>query len=131
MKQSHDAIQLAANHVIETFGRFDRDEYFACFDPEAIVTFYYQTTPLTVPEYQGLWREWESSGFRVLRCVSSNPVIMRIAEDVALFIHDVHTDVVDQSIPKTLHERESIVFRRRHDRWLVVHEHLSRPENPS
>jgi hypothetical protein len=35
-------VRAAANHLIERFGAFDRDAYFACFAPEA--TFVFHTT---------------------------------------------------------------------------------------
>jgi ketosteroid isomerase-like protein len=123
-----DDIRVAAQRVIDAFGRFDQETYFGCFDPDAIVSFYYEPKVLTLVEYRAIWRDWEQSGFRVLTCESSNQLIVEVADNVGLLVHDVRTEVVERGENKTLNERESILLRKRDRDWLVIHEHLSRPE---
>jgi len=61
----------------------------------------------------------------VTACESSAVRIQRVG-DVAVFIHDVRTEVSTRAGAQTSLERETIVFARQEDgRWLAVHEHLS------
>ncbi len=48
-----------------------------------------------------------------------------LGPDAAVFAHDVTTVVEVGGEREELHERESIVFVRRDEVWMAVHEHLS------
>jgi ketosteroid isomerase-like protein len=125
--QDREAVRAAADYLIERFGAFDRDAYFACFAPEA--TFMFHTTDRLLgscAEYQDEWSAWIDSGFSVLACTSHDQRIDFPTDDVAVFTHRVLTTVRDASGDQDLVERESIVFRREpNGTWLGVHEHLS------
>ena len=70
-------------------------------------------------EYEAEWASWEADGFRVKACASSNQRVDAIGDGVAVFTHDVHTQVFDGSSDQELDERETIVMRREPDgRWL-------------
>lgn len=51
--------------------------------------------------------------------------------DVAIFSHDVTTDVRTRAGDETVRERETSVFRRAGGRWPAVHEHLSPQPDPA
>jgi SnoaL-like domain len=77
-------------------------------------------------EYETEWADWERSGFQVLGCESSDGRTDRVAPGVVVFTHRVRTRLRDADGEHELHERETIVLRRRPDgRWVGVHEHLS------
>jgi ketosteroid isomerase-like protein len=122
-----EQVRAAANHLIERFGAFDRDAYFACFAPEA--TFLFHTTNRLLgscAEYQEEWSSWLEIGFSVLGCTSHEQRIDMVTDDVAVFTHRVLTTVRDVDGDAELVERETIVFRREPSgHWLGVHEHLS------
>ena len=64
-------------------------------------------------------------GFEVLSCTSSNAFVS-LQGDVAIFIHDVATELRMQGEQHFSQERETIVFRRQQQGlWLACHEHLS------
>lgn len=48
-----------------------------------------------------------------------------LTPDVAVFTHEVATDVSLGGERGVSRERETIVFRRDGDGWIAVHEHLS------
>jgi ketosteroid isomerase-like protein len=61
----------------------------------------------------------------VLSCTSSNAFVS-LQGDVAVFIHDVATELRMQGEQLFSQERETIVFRKQEQgRWLACHEHLS------
>jgi ketosteroid isomerase-like protein len=73
-----------------------------------------------------VWDGWETDGFHVLSCRSSDQHVEVLGDDTAVFTHRVHTAVRTGEVEETLDERETIVFRREtNGRWLAVHEHLS------
>lgn len=121
------AVKAAAAHIVERFGAFDRDTYFACFAPEA--TFLFHTTDRLLgsrSEYENEWAGWVASGFQVVSCSSAEGRVDLVSADVAVFTHEVLTTVRDSDGEHELTERETIVFHRdQTDRWLGVHEHLS------
>lgn len=122
-----EQVLSAAQDLVEAFGRHRRDEYFACFTPDA--TFIFHTTPRVLGSRAALeaeWDRWErEDGFRVLECASRDQSV-QMAGDVAIFTHGVSTRVRNQGEELTSNERETIVFRRDPDsRWLAIHEHLS------
>lgn len=117
-------IGVAADRLVEAFGRHDRDAYFACFAPDA--TFLFHTTPGLLGSraaYEALWRTWESDGFRVLGCTTADRRIDLVTADIAILTHDVRTRIA--GVDGEQHERETIVFRKDGNGWLAVHEHLS------
>ncbi|MEU4088775.1 YybH family protein [Streptomyces aureus] len=120
-------IRTAADALVAAFAEGRLDDYFGAFAPDA--TFVFHTTPQrlgSTAEYRALWQRWvEEDGFRVLGCVSSEPLVQPFG-DTAVFSHDVQTRVATHSGEETLLERETIVFARSEDgAWLAVHEHLS------
>ena len=122
-----DHVRAAATHLIESFGAFRADAYFACFAPEA--TFLFHTTDRLLgsrAEYEQEWASWVDSGFEVMSCATHDQRIDLLTADVAVFTHRVLTTVADADGVHDLVERESIVFRREPSgEWLAVHEHLS------
>lgn len=87
---------------------------------------------LTRDAYQALWDSWRrEEGFEVLSCISSNAFVS-LQGDVAVFVHDVTTELRMQGEQFFSQERETIVFKRQGSRtqeqqglWLACHEHLS------
>jgi ketosteroid isomerase-like protein len=122
-----DTVAAAAARLVAAFGAGRVDDYFDCFAADASFVFYTTRERLeSRAAYRSLWFRWESEdGFRVLGCESSNPLITRVGDDVAVFVHDVATVVATNAGEETLAERETIVFARRDGAWLAVHEHLS------
>jgi ketosteroid isomerase-like protein len=123
---STDEVLAAARDLVAAFGRHDTAAYFEAFAPDATFIFYTTAARLASrAEYEQLWRQWESEdGFRVLSCGSARQLVQDLG-DVGVFSHDVTTVIRTQAGEETLRERETIVFRRRDDRWVAVHEHLS------
>lgn len=123
---SADDVRAAAASVVAAFSRHDTEAYFAGFAPEA--TFIFHSTPEVLDSrdaYRSLWSTWESEGFHVLDCVSSNGEVRMLGEDVGVFFHDVATSIDMAGERLESRERETIVFQRVGDAWLAVHEHLS------
>lgn len=125
-----DAAMQAATDLVAAFGAHDTRRYFAGFAPDA--TFLFHNVPGLVQSraaYEGLWQDWEKDGFHVLACRSLNPRLDLIADNVAVFTHDVATQLAGES--EEQHEQETIVLRRGPDgHWLGVHEHLSADSRP-
>jgi ketosteroid isomerase-like protein len=117
----------AAGALVDDFGAGRVEDYFARLAPDA--TFVFHTAPARLESrdaYRALWDTWVADdGFRVVSCASSGGLVQMLADDVAVFSHDVATTVGTNAGEESLHERETIVFARRDSRWLVVHEHLS------
>jgi ketosteroid isomerase-like protein len=120
-------VLAAAAALVDAFGSGRVQEYFACFAPEATFVFHSEPARLgSREEYRTLWEGWErEDGFRVLECTSSGASVLVVAPDVAVFTHDVDTQVSTNAGSDRMAERETIVFARRDGRWLAVHEHLS------
>ena len=98
----------------------------AAFSPDATFVFHNHPTRLgSRAEYEQVWADWEREGFRVQGCRSTDQHVQLLTNDVAVFTHDVETDVSFGGEPETSRERETIVFRRGEGGWLAVHEHLS------
>lgn len=122
-----DEVLAAARHLVEAFGDHRRDDYFACFAPEA--TFIFHTTPAVLRSRAAFEAEWDrwvaEDGFRVLSCRSEDQDV-QLAGDVAIFTHRVATRASIGGEESDSDERETIVFRRDGTgRWLAIHEHLS------
>lgn len=120
-------VLAAADAVVRAFAGGDSAAYFACFAPEA--TFVFHTTPQRLGSraaYEALWEQWVTEdGFRVVACASSNQHVQILGADSAVFVHDVATVLELGGAREELSERETIVFERRDEVWMAVHEHLS------
>ena len=130
---THEVLQAAVN-LVTAFARNDRAAYFGAFTADASFVFYTLPQPLLSRDaYQALWDSWRADeGFEVLSCTSSNPSVSLQGEDVAIFIHDVATELRMNGEQFFSQERETIVFKRQGLRtqqkqglWLACHEHLS------
>lgn len=128
-----DEVLNAAADLVSAFARNDRDAYFGAFSVDASFVFYTLPQPLLSREaYQVLWDSWRrDEGFEVLSCTSSNAFVS-LQGDVALFVHDVATELRMNGEQFLSQERETIVFKRQglgtqeqQGRWLACHEHLS------
>jgi ketosteroid isomerase-like protein len=118
----------AADRIVDDFGHHRSAAYFAGFAPEATFLFHNVDHRLeSRAEYQELWAEWESEGFRVRACRSSNRRVQLLGS-IAVFSHDVETESEVAGAAETAHERETIVLALTDGIWLGVHEHLSKRE---
>jgi len=123
-----DQVLKAAAELVAAFAANDREAYFGAFSADASFVFYTLEQPLLSRDaYQALWDSWRSEdGFEVLSCASSNAFVS-LQGDVAIFIHDVTTELRMQGELLFSQERETIVFRKQQEQgpWLACHEHLS------
>ncbi|MEU6199774.1 nuclear transport factor 2 family protein [Streptomyces sp. NPDC047061] len=127
MRDDREQVLQAADALVAAFATGQLDAYFESFTPDA--TFVFHTTERrveSVAEYRRLWAGWVAeTGFKVLDCRSSDRKV-QLWDGTAVFTHTVETQISTLGGTETLHERETIVFRRGADRrWLAVHEHLS------
>ena len=128
----HDQVLKAAADLVAAFARNDREAYFGAFSVDASFVFYTLEQPLLSRDaYQAMWDSWRAEdGFEVVSCTSSNAFVS-LQGDVAIFIHDVATELRMQGEQHFSQERETIVFRRQTSSleqqglWLACHEHLS------
>ncbi|ROM53433.1 DUF4440 domain-containing protein [Pseudomonas poae] len=129
---TQDVLKAAAD-LVSAFARNDRAAYFDAFTADATFVFYTLPEPLLSRDaYLALWDSWRrEAGFEVLSCTSSN-VSVSLQGDVAIFIHDVATELRMNGEQFNSQERETIVFKRQGLRaeqkeglWLACHEHLS------
>lgn len=129
---AQDVLKAAAD-LVSAFARNDRAAYFGAFTADASFVFYTLPQPLLSRDaYQALWDSWrQDEGFEVLSCSSSNAVVS-LQGDVAIFIHDVATELRMNGEQFFSQERETIVFKRQgtseqqeQGLWLACHEHLS------
>jgi ketosteroid isomerase-like protein len=132
MSAQAEVIKAAAD-LVSAFARNDRAAYFGAFSADASFVFYTLPQPLLSRDaYQVLWDSWRrDEGFEVLSCTSSNAFVS-LHGDVAVFVHDVATELRMNGEQCFSQERETIVFKRQGDRtqqkeglWLACHEHLS------
>ena len=132
MSQRDEVLRAAAD-LVSAFARNDREAYFGAFSADASFVFYTRAQPLLSRDaYQALWDSWRlEEGFEVLSCISSNAFVS-LQGDVAVFVHDVATELRMQGEQFFSQERETIVFKRQGSRtqeqqglWLACHEHLS------
>ncbi len=115
----------AAAELVDAFAHNDTPRYFGCFSEDATFVFHTLAQPLlSRAAYQTVWQQWQTEGFAVLDCRSSNGHVSLHGE-VAIFIHDVTTHLRVAGEDQHLNERETIVFRHQDGRWLACHEHLS------
>lgn len=126
-KQQEQQVLEAAAALVKAFASNDRAAYFGAFTPEASFIFYNFAERLPNRDaYQQVWDRWRAEdGFEVLECVSSNATVS-VHGEVAVFIHDVATELRIQGERISSHERETIVFTQQQaGHWLASHEHLS------
>lgn len=128
---THDVFE-AAQRIVDAFARFDRSAYFSAFDEGASFIFY--NSDVTFSDraaYERAWDEWVADGWQVLRCRSVGANVKLLANDTAIFTHEVFTTLGPVDEPTDLRERETIVFSKRDLGWTGVHEHLSPyPQQP-
>lgn len=136
MSEREHVLKAAAD-LVAAFARNDREAYFGAFSTDASFVFHTLAQPLLSRDaYQVLWDSWRSEdGFEVLSCTSSNAFVS-LQGDVAVFIHDVATELRMQGEQHFSQERETIVFKKvvveqpgsraeQQGLWLACHEHLS------
>ena len=121
------AVLSAADALIDAFFRHDTATYFEAFAPNATFIFYNVGGRLeSRADYQALWTRWErEDGFRVLGGKSGNRSIS-LHGRIAVFSHDVVTQLEVGGERVVNRERETIVFEQAASgAWLAIHEHLS------
>lgn len=128
-----DEVLGAAADLVSAFARNDREAYFGAFSADASFVFYTLPQPLLNRDaYQAVWDSWRrDEGFEVLSCTSSNAFVS-LHGDMAVFVHDVATELRMHGEQLFSQERETIVFKRQASSaqeqqglWLACHEHLS------
>ena len=127
---TRDEVLAAAAAIVDAFAATDGERYFATFAPDA--TFIFHTEPQRLPDraaYERLWADWVESGWRVVSCTSSDPLVQTFPGG-AVFTHTVDTTADTGEATESYRERESIVFRvdasaDSATRLVAVHEHLS------
>jgi len=122
---SEQEVLDAASAIVDAFAATDRDRYFAAFAPDA--TFVFHTEPDRLGDraaYERLWDSWTATGWRVVSCTSSEPLV-QVLPGAAIFTHTVDTTVETADGRDGYRERESIVFRADDAGLVAVHEHLS------
>jgi ketosteroid isomerase-like protein len=122
-----DDVKKAAGELVGHFGASRVSEYFQCFSQSADFIFYTHTERLKSRKaYEDLWKTWETEmNFKILSCTSSDQDIKLVGNDVAIFTHNVSTDVSTNAGVETVSERETIVFELKNGAWIAIHEHLS------
>ncbi len=120
-------VRAAAEALVGDFGAGRVEAYFSRLAADATFLFHTSPEPLGSRDaYRALWDSWVADdGFRVLSCASADRVVQVLSDDVAVLSHCVLTRIATHAGEEELQERESIVFARRDEGWLVVHEHLS------
>lgn len=126
MSASND-VKKAAADLVGHFGASRVSEYFQCFSESADFIFYSHTERLQSRKaYEDLWKTWEAEmNFKILSCTSSDQNIRMVSDVVAIFTHNVSTDVSTNDGVDTVSERETIVFESIDGSWIAIHEHLS------
>ena len=116
----------AAQRLVAAFATTNTDAYFAAFTEDASFVFHTLSQPLlNRAAYEKVWGQWLAGGFEVLECTSSNQFVS-LQGEMAIFVHDVRTQLRIAGEESTSYERETIVFREvEAGRWLACHEHLS------
>ena len=122
-----DQVLEAAAKIVAAFGSHDKQTYFSLFSPDATFIFHSSNSRLNSrAEYESEWQAWELTGFIIHSCSSSDPKVTLHGDGkVAIFSHNVRTDLTVGSERVQSRERESIVFEFTDGKWIAVHEHLS------
>ena len=131
LEPTRDEVLAAAAAIVDAFAATDGERYFATFAPEA--TFIFHTEPERLADraaYERLWADWVESGWRIVSCTSSDPLVQTFPGG-AVFTHTVDTTADTGEATESYRERESIIFRvdasadSAASRLVAVHEHLS------
>ena len=122
-----DDVKKTAADLVGHFGSARVKEYFDCFSHSADFIFYTHTERLKSRKaYEDLWKTWEAEmNFKVLSCTSTNQDVKLVGNNVAIFTHNVLTEISTDDGVDTVAERETIVFELVDVKWLAIHEHLS------
>jgi len=122
-----DDVKKTAADLVGHFASARVKEYFACFSESADFIFYTHTERLKSRKaYEDLWATWEvEMNFKVLACRSTDQDVKLVGDDVAIFTHNVSTDISTNDGVDTVAERETIVFELADGKWIAIHEHLS------
>ena len=122
-----DDVKKTAADLVGHFGSSRVSDYFACFSESADFIFYTHTERLKSRKaYEDLWKTWEAEmNFKVLSCTSTNQDVRLVGDNVAIFTHNVSTEVSTNDGVDTVLERETIVFELINGSWIAIHEHLS------
>jgi ketosteroid isomerase-like protein len=126
-------VLAAASHLLGVFGENRVEDYFACFTTDATFIFHGLDHRLaSIAEYRAAWTGWvRDLHLRILGASSQQQTVDFIAPGVALFTHSVQVKASTKNGIEQRRERETVVFvRQPDDRWLGVHEHLSKDPNP-
>jgi len=120
-------VKKAAAELVAHFGSGCVNQYFACFSESADFIFYTHTERLQNRKaYEDLWKTWEAEmNFKVLSCTSTDQDVRMVGKNVAIFTHNVSTEVSTKDGVDTVLERETIVFESINASWIAIHEHLS------
>jgi hypothetical protein len=126
MLSERQAVLKAAEKIVSDFGEHRASEYFSNFDTNATFIFYTHDSVLSSRKaYESLWGKWESeNGFRVHSCKSTQQNVQLLSK-LAIFTHQVETEVKFSGQTSVIRERETIVFEKQGEKWIAVHEHLS------
>ncbi len=119
-------VEAAAVALLDAFAANDRPRYFASFVPEASFVFpIVDHVMRSRAEYEAEWQRWiATDDFTVTECLSTDRII-QVHGDFGIFIHRTVTRSTGRSGGATLHERETILFKKINGQWLAVHEHVS------
>ncbi len=122
-----DDVKRTAANLVGHFGSARVKEYFECFSESADFIFYTHTERLKSRKaYEDLWKTWEiDMNFKVLSCTSTNQDVRLVGDEVAIFTHNVSTEVSTNDGVDSVLERETIVFELINGKWIAIHEHLS------
>ena len=119
-------VEAAAVALLDAFAKNDLPRYFGSFLPEASFIFPIVDHVMHSPaEYAAEWQRWvEADDFKVTECLSFDRKI-QVYGDLAIFTHRIITRSTGHSGERTLHERETIIFKRVGGVWMAAHEHVS------
>lgn len=119
-------VAAVSAEIVAAFAATDGAKYFSYFAPDASFIFHPEPARLNSrAAYEAEWEKWVSSGWRVVACESSDPLV-QVWPGGGVFSHTVNTTVETPDGEDSYVERESIVFAvQDDDSLLCVHEHLS------
>jgi ketosteroid isomerase-like protein len=121
-----EAVEAAAVALLDAFAANDRPRYFGAFLPEASFIFpIVDHVMVSRDAYAAEWQRWiDTDDFKVTGFQSLDRMI-QVYGDVAIFIHRTITRSTDRGGERTLHERETIIFKKINGKWWAAHEHIS------
>ena len=126
VKSEEAEVEAAAVALLDAFAANDLKRYFGSFLPEASFIFPIVDHVMQSPaEYAAEWQRWVAEDdFKVTECLSFDRQI-QVHGDVAIFSHRTITRSTGNSGERTLHERETIIFKKIDGVWKAAHEHVS------